>query len=243
MADQSGPTHFQSRFDSALQDYGLKTGIPLAEHPLAMDLQSSSCQSIDSITTLLQRQAQAFRDSRERDRMTKAIKTIVSNLTSLSSAASLANAAGIVCQKALMACFYISDFFFVFRHRSHLRRQYKLVLVYYWMYVPFSRPHVDIAVTDIQVNQAANGVISSCHVLADLFELIGHFVDRLRVYTEISSTPTIDKTAVDLTVELISTLARVTGKLNKRRSRECFLAGISLCSASRSQIGKEFFWC
>jgi hypothetical protein len=114
MADQSGSTRIQSRFESALQDYGLKTGVPLARHPLAVDLQS--CQSADSITTLLQRQAQAFRDSRERDRMMRAIKTIVSNvsnLTPLSGAASLANVVGIVCQKALMAC-SMSLIFFLF---------------------------------------------------------------------------------------------------------------------------------
>ena len=67
-------------------------------------------------------------------------------------------------------------------------------------------------------------MISSCDVLADLLESIEHFVDRLKVYTETSRTPTIDKIVVNLIVELISTLALVTRKLKHRRSREFFLA-------------------
>jgi hypothetical protein len=90
---------------------------------------------------------------------------------------------------------------------------------------------------DIQVNQAANGVISSCDVLADLLESIQHFVTRLKVYTEISRTPAIDKVVVNLIVELISTLALVTRKLRQRRFREFFLADMLHYSTRRSQIG------
>jgi hypothetical protein len=95
---------------------------------------------------------------------------------------------------------------------------------------------------DVQVNQAANGVISSCDVLADLLESIEHFVDRLIVYTAISPTPAIDKIVIDLIVGLISTLALVTRKLNQRRSREFSLADLLPYSAIRSQSGKELFW-
>ena len=92
---------------------------------------------------------------------------------------------------------------------------------------------------DIQMNQAAHGVISSCDVLADLLESIQHFVTRLKVYTEISRTPAIDKVVVNLIVELISTLALVTRKLKQRRFREFFLGLTDVLpySACRSQIG------
>jgi hypothetical protein len=110
MADQSASAHLQSLFESALQDYGVKTGVPLTQHPLAVDLQK--CQSVDDITTLLQRQVHAFGDFQERDRMMRAIKTIVSILTPLSGAASLANVVGVVCQKALMTCPTLLTFFF-----------------------------------------------------------------------------------------------------------------------------------
>ena len=127
MADQSRSARFQALFDSALQAYEKKTHIALAQHPLAMNLQN--CQSVDDITTLLQGQAQAFNDFQESDRMMKAIKSIVSILTPLSQAVSLADAVGSVRQKTLNGMFHIHDIFF--RIHSHLRMQYKLVSVYY----------------------------------------------------------------------------------------------------------------
>ena len=75
---------------------------------------------------------------------------------------------------------------------------------------------------DIHVNQAAKGVISSCDVLADLLESIERFVKRLKIYTPISHTPAMDDILINLVVVLISTLAWVTRRLNKRRSREPF---------------------
>jgi hypothetical protein len=109
MADGSGPARFQLLFESALQDYGVKTGVPLSQHPLAMDLQS--CQSVDDITTLLQRRTEAFTDFQQRDRTMRALETTVSILTPLSDVGSLADAIGVVCQEAIMACFTSLTFF------------------------------------------------------------------------------------------------------------------------------------
>ena len=96
--------------------------------------------------------------------------------------------------------------------------------------------------SDVQVNQAANGVITSFDALAEILESIESFIDRLRIYVEMShSTPALDKTVVKLMVGLISTLAHVTRKLEKRRSRESFLANMLLYSARCSQMGEEFF--
>jgi hypothetical protein len=141
MADQSGSARFQTpSFESALQVYEEKTGVTLAQHPLTLELQS--CQSTHDLSTLLQGRAQAFGNSRARDRMMKAIKTTVSLLTRLGHAAPLAES---VRQKVLMACSTSLTLFF--RHHFHLRRQYMLALVYYWMYVPFSNSCVDPVVT------------------------------------------------------------------------------------------------
>jgi len=93
MAGPSGSPHFQALFESALQAYQAKTGITLAEHALAVQLQN--CNTVESIATLVQSQAQAFSDYQECDRIMKSIKTIVSILTSLSAAAPLANAVGL----------------------------------------------------------------------------------------------------------------------------------------------------
>lgn len=82
MDDQSGSIRVHKLFESALQAYEEKTGVALAEHPLAVQLQS--CDSVESITTLLQGQAQAFSESRGSDRVMKLIKNTVSSLTKLS---------------------------------------------------------------------------------------------------------------------------------------------------------------
>jgi hypothetical protein len=76
--------------------------------------------------------------------------------------------------------------------------------------------------SDIQGHEAANGVISSCDMLADLLKSIERFVKRLGKYIPISATLALDDILIDSIVELISTLAVVTQKLNKRRSRESF---------------------
>jgi hypothetical protein len=87
MADQSRFAHFQALFESALRGYEKKTGITLAQHPLAVKLQS--CHSVEDVTALLQGQAKVFSDFHTNDRIIKAIKTTVSILTPLSDAAGL----------------------------------------------------------------------------------------------------------------------------------------------------------
>ena len=100
MADYSGSACFKVLFESALQAYEKKTGITLAQHPLAKQLET--CHSIEGTTALLQCQVEAVDDSQAKDGIMKAIKTTVSVLTSLSDAASLADAVGPVREKALM---------------------------------------------------------------------------------------------------------------------------------------------
>jgi hypothetical protein len=87
MASQSRSAQLQVLFESALQAYQRTTGIALAQHPLAVNLQSG--HSIHDITTLLQGQTQAFSDSRQRDKMMGAIKNTVSFLNPLSDAVGL----------------------------------------------------------------------------------------------------------------------------------------------------------
>ena len=104
----------------------------------------------------------------------------------------------------------------------------------------FTRRHP----SDVQVNQAANGVITSFDALAEMLESIENFITRLSTYVEMpQSTPAFEKTVVKLMVGLISTLALVTRKLEKRRSRESFLANVLLYSAQRDAVKwvKNFF--
>ena len=81
-----------------MQAYEKKAGVTLAdpEDSLAMRLRLQCCHSVDDVATLLQGQAQAIDDFRQRDRIFKAIETIVSILTPISSVASVADNVGLV---------------------------------------------------------------------------------------------------------------------------------------------------
>jgi hypothetical protein len=96
MGDQSQSSRFRLLFDSALQEYQSQTGTSLASHPLAAKLQD--CDSIESITTVLQEQARAFSEFRGGDgRVMKSLKTVVSVVYTLSVSTVLGEAIGLVC--------------------------------------------------------------------------------------------------------------------------------------------------
>lgn len=66
----------RSLFDAALEAYQGQTGMNLSDH----------CNSVDSITTLLQEQARAFGESQDdHGRMVKSLKLVVPVLSALSS--------------------------------------------------------------------------------------------------------------------------------------------------------------
>jgi hypothetical protein len=102
MADQSENSEsarFRSLFESALQAYDKKVGVTLAQHPLAAQL--NNCHSIESITTVLQAQVQAFSEFQGSETIIKSINNTVSILTRLSATASLGDPISLVRQKAL----------------------------------------------------------------------------------------------------------------------------------------------
>jgi hypothetical protein len=88
MVDQSGSTGFVALYESALQAYEKNAGVALAEHPLALQIQS--CDSVESMTSVLQCQVQALGEFQGSDRVMKTVKRTVSILTRLSSTAALA---------------------------------------------------------------------------------------------------------------------------------------------------------
>jgi hypothetical protein len=64
--------------------------------------------------------------------------------------------------------------------------------------------------------------------LADLLESIGHFLNRLEIYTEIPPTEAMNEMIIKILVELLSTLALTTketkqGKLSKSIVSEEFI--------------------
>ena len=86
---------FQTLFNEALQDYKDKTGTSLIHHPFAKQLET--CESVSSITSILQEQAQSFREFREDDgKLIKTLNSSVDVLCAPSISSALNEAIGLV---------------------------------------------------------------------------------------------------------------------------------------------------
>jgi hypothetical protein len=94
MSEQSGPSHLRALFEAALEDYEKKTGIALAKHPLAEQLQN--CVSVESVTDIFREQTQSFSEFRERDKIMRLLKNSVSVLYKLTAAANFGQDIGLV---------------------------------------------------------------------------------------------------------------------------------------------------
>jgi hypothetical protein len=89
-------------FEAALEDYKQQTGIELVQHPLAERLQDGN--SVESVTAILREQAQDFKEFREKDKVLKPLKKVLTILHRLSSVANFARDIGLVCPLALTGC-------------------------------------------------------------------------------------------------------------------------------------------
>ena len=144
MAHQSESTYLQTLFEPALRSYEKKAGVSLTQHPLAIKLQT--CQSVETITAILQDQAQVFRHLQGSDKVMESIKMIVSILSKISFTVSLPDTFRVVRQNGLMTCLTFLNF--IYRH-SHPGERYKLVLLSYLTYVPYFSPYVDGLMTSL----------------------------------------------------------------------------------------------
>ena len=91
---------FRKLLDAALQDYKDKTGNSLADHPIAKQLET--CESVNSITSILEEQAQNFREFRDNDgNLMKAINSSVDVLCASSISFALNEAIGLVVRRKL----------------------------------------------------------------------------------------------------------------------------------------------
>ncbi len=70
---------------------------------------------------------------------------------------------------------------------------------------------------DIRVLQAASGISSSYDALVDLFDCLGNFLKRLRVYTNLPLTPLMKEISVKIMAELLSVLALATKQIKQGR--------------------------
>jgi hypothetical protein len=95
---------FQLLFNAALQDYAKQTGTKLEDHPIAQQLKN--CDSIDSISSVLQEHARRFQEFRGKDgKIMKSLKRAVHVLYMLSNSTALGEGIGIVSPKSVVAIF------------------------------------------------------------------------------------------------------------------------------------------
>jgi hypothetical protein len=105
ISDMSQPssTTLQSLFDAALQDYKDKTGTSLIDHPFAKQLEE--CESVSSITSILQEQARSICEFRENDgEFMKALNSSVDVLCAPSISSALNEAIGLVVRRKAFIC-------------------------------------------------------------------------------------------------------------------------------------------
>ena len=118
MGDQSRPPHLRAMFESALQDYQKQTRTTLIGHPIFNQLQS--CDSVKSVTAVLQGQARTFSESQGHGRITKPLEPIVAVLYTHSASTALGEVIGLV-RRDIVRCpmSLISSF-----SHTHLQQQY-----------------------------------------------------------------------------------------------------------------------
>ena len=63
----------------------------------------------------------------------------------------------------------------------------------------------------------ASDVSSSYDALVSLFECLGNFLKRLRIYDDVPSTPSMMEISVKIMVELLSVLALATKQIKQGR--------------------------
>jgi hypothetical protein len=98
MTQPSSSPNFQILFDVALRGYKHKTGNSLTDHPIAKQLET--CESVNSITAVLQEQARTFREFRESDgTLIKALNSSVDVLCAPSITSALNEAIGLVVRR------------------------------------------------------------------------------------------------------------------------------------------------
>ena len=211
MTDLPSPV-LQLFFDAALQDYGRQTGINLIDHSLVRQLEN--CNSVESITTLLQGQAESIREFRgdESDLM-KSIKHVVDILHTLSRTSSFGERTDLVRLSRRASCIIVvPDAYYTAILTSesniccfcHPTRGKPLALF------------PSACFCNIQVPQVVKDVSSSYDMLIHLFDSIGIF-PRVDIYALIPPTFATKEIITMIMVELLSTIALATKQIMQGR--------------------------
>ncbi|KAH8990687.1 hypothetical protein EDB86DRAFT_2831111 [Lactarius hatsudake] len=186
---------FQPILDAALADYSKEVGIDLEMHPLADGLRS--CDSPDDVLKVLEDKANQFKDFRDGNRkLLNWLSPVVKVVHTLSGV--LDASIALVPFGPAKAIFAGMDVFITVRILLHSESQ-------------SASPHF------IWMVKAAGGVSSSYDALVDLFECLGNFLKRLRIYTDLPLSPSVTEITVKIMVELLSVLALATKQIKQGR--------------------------
>ena len=214
MSDPSS-SMIQSLFDAALDNYEQQTGMKLIDHPLARQLED--CNSVESITAVLQNQARAFTGFRRDDgKLMKPLKHVVHVLHALST--SLVRWTGLHFQASISP---EATSLVISPCESNTRS-----FCYLAPCTTFSRISFMYS-SDVQVHhQAIRDVNASYDALVDLLESVEQFMSRLDIYIKFpptARTEAMGDIIVKILVELLSTIALVTKQIKQKRPREYVL--------------------
>jgi len=224
MVNPSGTSNFQLLFDSALQDYEKQTGTVLASHPLARDLEN--CDSAESVTALLQKQAPDPSKSRgDHGKVMTSLKRAVHVLYTLSVSTALGESVGLVCR---VVGIHVGYFRFLASRTDVMRVNPALSPRkgnIRWSCHPTFRARLcyslHIFLCDVRVYQTVEDI--SNDALADLLESIDLFLTRLDIYTKVPLTTAMAEILVKIMVELLSAIALLTKQVKKKRPGESIL--------------------
>jgi hypothetical protein len=101
MTHPSSSSSFQPLFHAALKQYAHKTGTKLDDHPISRQL--DDCDSLDSVSSLIQEHAQRFAKSRGDDgRIMKCLNSAIHVLYTLSTRSGLGEGTAPVCSTSLI---------------------------------------------------------------------------------------------------------------------------------------------
>ncbi|KAH9953747.1 hypothetical protein BC827DRAFT_1159086 [Russula dissimulans] len=177
MASTTSSPGFQSILDAAFDGYTKQTGIDLAKHPSAEELQS--CHSPDAVLQLLQERENAFKDYRGgHRRLINWLRPVVQVIHAFS---------GVLGEISVMPV------------------------------VPLQPTKAIFVGIDVLL-MASISVTEGYDALMDLFECIGSFLSRLRVYVEkIPFSHTSAVIMVKIMVEVLSVLALATKQIKQGR--------------------------
>lgn len=219
---QPPSSSFQTLFNAALLDYKDKTGSGLVEHTLAGKLQE--CDSVESITAILEERAQIFREFRDHGKLVNSLKGLVNVLSSPFINTALGQGSGLVVRPKNCLCTLLP--IALLQPFPPATAIFTGIAILFAVYLSFLTQSAHLP--DIRISQAVKDVSASYDALVKLFASFEKFLSRLSIYAEIPHTQALKTVLVEIIVELLSTLALATQQVKQGRFSKFFMTDVTL---------------